>query len=320
MLKFTKRITIRVPHRISGFFEIVDQLNGKFLEDPLKIGSRGAGFNVNAFGKTIISYEKIKDNEDSQCLIYINGEEVNEQAETTFYIFKVIEKYLKFRVKTKIEHFFDLPVGCGYGASGSGALGAIFGLNQLFNLNLSSYECGAIAHTSEVINKTGLGTVCGQIGGGLCILKKAGYPCKTEQIKVPRNLIVICASYGKIATKSILSDPILSKRIKEAGRIALNHLLSKPNHMNFMKCSIEFVRQSEIIEALKLDDLKALLNELNKLKVIGASMNQLGRSIYVFCKEEKKESVQEVFKTFNAAVSIICLNVYNGNSIIFERS
>jgi pantoate kinase len=319
VLKFTKIITIRVPHRISGFFEIVDQLNGKFLEDPLKIGSRGAGFNVNAFGKTVISYKKIKDNEDSQCIIYINGVEVNEQAETTFYIFKVIEKYLKFRVKTKIEHFFDLPVGCGYGASGSGALGTIFGLNQLFHLNLNRYECGAIAHTSEVINKTGLGTVCGQIGGGLCILKEPGYPCKTEQIKVPKNLIVICASYGKIATKSILSDPILSKRIKEAGRIALNHLLSKPNSMNFMKCSIEFVKQSEIIEALKLDDLQSLLNDLNKLEIIGASMNQLGRSIYVFCKEEKRNSVQDVFKAFNATVPVFCLNVYNGDSIIFER-
>jgi pantoate kinase len=320
VLKFTNRVAFSIPHRISGFFEIVDQINGKILENPVKIGSRGAGFNVNAFGKTVISYEILENDEDSQCLIYINGEELNENAETSFFIFKYVERYIKFRVKVKIEHSFELPVGCGYGASGSGALGTIFGLNKLFNLNLTFVKCGEIAHIAEVINKTGLGTVCGQIGGGLCILKEAGYPCKTKQLYVPQNIIVISASFGKIATKSILSDPVLNARIKEAGRDALDHILLNPNYKNFVECSMNFVKQSKIIELLKLDDLKALMHDLNKLEIIGASMNQLGRSIYVFCEEEKKKLVNEVLESFNTKVQKYILKIYTGDSITFEKT
>ena len=47
-----KKIIVEVPHRISGFFEIVDEINGVMIEDPQKIGSRGSGFCLSAVGKT----------------------------------------------------------------------------------------------------------------------------------------------------------------------------------------------------------------------------------------------------------------------------
>ena len=54
MSRRVKKVTIEIPHRISGFFEIVDKLKGTDIEDPLRIGSRGAGFCLNAKGKTEI--------------------------------------------------------------------------------------------------------------------------------------------------------------------------------------------------------------------------------------------------------------------------
>jgi len=222
MVSNTKKIIVEVPHRISGFFEIVDKENGIPIKNPERIGSRGAGFNVSGVGKTVISCKKLEKEEESQCTIFINNEKLDKKAETTYYIFDYIRKLIEYPINIKIEHFFDLPVGCGYGASGSGALGTIFGLNKLLNLNLTSLESGRIAHIAEVVNRTGLGTVCGQLGRGLCVLKEPGYPCNRKRLTSPKDLLVICGSFGTIQTKSILSDDILSSSIIKAGRIALN--------------------------------------------------------------------------------------------------
>ena len=317
MANTTNKITVEVPHRISGFFEIVDKKNGNNINNPEQIGSRGAGFNVNGKGRTEISFENLEKGKESCCTIYINEEKFDKKAETTCFIFDYVKKLIKDPVKVKIEHFFDLPVGCGYGASGSGALGTIFGLNKLFNLNLDDLENGKIAHIAEVVKKTGLGTVCGQLGRGLCILKEPGYPCTYKRLKSPNDLLVICGSFGTIQTKSILSDANLSSKIKRAGKIALNKLILEPNYRNFIKVSFQFVEESEILNILHLDRIRELLNDLHKLDIIGASMNQLGRSVYIFCKKGKENEVLEVLNTYKPEILIFKLTINNKNTISF---
>jgi len=317
MVSNTNKIIVEVPHRISGFFEIVDKKNGISIDNPEKIGSRGAGFNVSGVGETVISYEKLEKEEENQCTIYINEEKLDKKAETTYFIFDYVKKLIDYPINVKIEHFFDLPVGCGYGASGSGALGTIFGLNKLLNLNLGNFESGRIAHIAEVVNKTGLGTVCGQLGGGLCVLKEPGYPCTHERLKIPNDLLVICGSFGTIQTKSILTDENLSSNIKRAGKIALNKLLLEPNYKNFIKVSFQFVENTHIMEVLKLEKTKCILNDLWKLDIIGASMNQLGRSVYAFCEKGKEKEVFEVYNTYKPDIKTFKLTINNEKAIKF---
>ena len=319
MVSNTNKIIVEVPHRISGFFEIVDKENGIPIKNPEKIGSRGAGFNVSGVGITVISCKKLEKEEESKCNIYINEEKLDYKAETTYFVFDYIKKLINYPINVKIEHFFDLPVGCGYGASGSGALGTIFGLNKLLNLNLSILESGRIAHIAEVINKTGLGTVCGQLGRGLCVLKEPGYPCNHDRLKHPNDLLVICGSFGTIPTKSILSDEGLSSKIKEAGKFALSKLLLEPNYKNFVKVSHQFVENTHIMEILNLDKTKDLLNDLHKLDIIGASMNQLGRSVYAFCKNEKEMEVYDTFNTYKPDIKTFKLTINNQRTISFNE-
>ena len=80
MSKWTKKIRVDVPHRISGFFEIVDEINGVKIIEPERIGSKGAGFCVNAMGKTEIIVQGNKDSNEIEVDIYINGELVNQKA------------------------------------------------------------------------------------------------------------------------------------------------------------------------------------------------------------------------------------------------
>ena len=293
-----RKVIVEVPHRISGFFEIVDNINGVKIESPEQIGSRGAGFNLNAIGRTEICTEDLDQDENSNCLISINGQEINKRAETTNFVFDTIKNLIKKPVKIRVNHYFDLPVGCGYGASGSGALGTVLGFDQILNLNLGGLERGRIAHVAEVVNRTGLGTICGQITGGLSILKEPGYPCKCEPINHPKDLLVICGTFGMIHTKSILTNPILNIKIKEAGRIALAKLIANPNIYTFMDASLRFVKDTNILEILDLKKVEEIINALNQLDIIGASMNQLGRSVFVICRREQETEVSEIFESF----------------------
>lgn len=319
MFNSPKKIIIEVPHRISGFFEIVDEINGVKINDPVRVGSRGAGLCLNAKGKTEIIAESLENDGDFKSEIYINGNKLNHRAETTTYIIEYVKEIINKPYKIRINHLFDLPVGCGYGASGSGALGTIFGLDHLFNLGFSYQEKGTIAHIAEVVNRTGLGTVCGQIYGGIGIVKEPGYPCKYERIKIPQNLIIICGSFGMIHTKSILTDPVLNIKIKEAGRNALKKLVKNPDIKTFMDVSIEFVKNTEILEILKLVKIKELIDDLNKLNIIGASMNQLGRSVYTICRKGNEKEVLNVMESYKPEIQTFITSIHKNASVIIKK-
>jgi pantoate kinase len=315
-----RKILVKVPHRISGFFEIVDEINGNKIENPVKIGSRGAGFNLNAFGATEIIFEESKNIDRQSCEIYIDGQKLNEKAETTNYIFNYMKKYISQPFKLNIYHKFDLPVGCGYGASGSGALGTVFGLDSLFNLKIPYIEKGKIAHIAEVVNRTGLGTICGQLGGGLSILKEPGYPCVFKRINTPNDIKVICGTFGMIHTKSILTDPILNRKIKDSGKVALTKLISNPNINSFIKASIDFVYDTDILNILNLQEIKRLMEDLNKLKILGASMNQLGRSIFAICKKSHLNQAMEIFESYKPKIKIYNVSINKDKPIYIENA
>ena len=154
MTPYKGEVTVVVPHRISGFFEIVDEIDGNKINNPERIGSRGAGFNLSAVGRTEIKIEELDRSNGREINIFINNEKMDEKAETTYYIFNYVKKYIENSVKITILHEFDLPVGCGFGASGSGALGTIYGLEHDQNLGLSIKERGIIAHVAEDLNIT----------------------------------------------------------------------------------------------------------------------------------------------------------------------
>jgi len=309
MAHFKREVIVEVPHRISGFFEIVDEIDGKKIDAPERIGSRGAGFNLSAVGRTQITVEDLEKSSEHEINIFINNENVGKKAETTYFICDYLKQFLKTPLKINIHHNFPLPVGCGYGASGSGALGTVYGFNRILNLGLPDIEKGRIAHIAEVMNRTGLGTVCGQLRGGLCILKEPGYPCVSESINFSQNLKILCGSFGMIHTKSILTDPVLNSKIKKAGRRAQKKLLQHQDEKSFINASIDFVKETNILNILNLTKIKDLMTRLNNLKILGASMNQLGRSIYAICKEKNEKEVLEILNTYKPEIEIFKLSI-----------
>ena len=320
-MKIGDKINVLVPHRISGLFQIVESGGGRPMNNLSEVGSRGGGPSLTAYGKTSIEIIDILDSGDrSNCEIFINGKNVTDTAKTTFYVFSHYISLFNQPVKVRISHKFDMPIGAGFGASGCGAIGSSFGLNYLLNIGLSFNQAGKIAHIAEVMNKTGLGTVGGQLTGGLSITTKAGYPFELDKILVPPNTKIICGSFGPISTGSIIGDPHHKEIIKSAGAWAMKELMSHPVFQTFIDVSRKFVDKIKLLENVEMKETKELIDDLNKLNIYGASMNQLGKSVYCFCKFEHEKKVLEVYESYckNSKLYVKSLEVCNKGPILKE--
>lgn len=297
-----KEIKVVVPHRISGFFEIVDH---EYPEEPTiddlsTIGSRGGGPCLSLGGITRIIVEEKEG--DAAYEIQINGKECTAGARTTRSALKWLPREIFKRYSFKIMHDYCLPMGAGYGSSGCGAVGVVVGMNVLFNLGMSLNRCGKIAHCAEVENKTGLGTVGGLINGGCTITMEPGYPFQLNSLVIPSWYKIACASMGGILTSDILSNEEIRNRIISAGKEAMNSIVKGFTIENFMKTSIAFVEKTGMLTMEKLDlggvkNIMDALNENSTRGILGASMNQLGKSVYCIYTEgqENEARIQEAF-------------------------
>ena len=295
-----KQVTVRVPHRISGFFEIVDHVlpENPTMEELATIGSRGGGPCLSLCGETMI---KLQANaKDGRRKIFIDGVDQTRLAGTTI---SVLNRMLPDEQSYDIEisHEFPLLSGAGYGSSGSGAIGVAVGLNMLLNLGYSLDMCGKFAHCAEVENKTGLGTVGGQITGGCTISMVPGYPFKFNSILLPPGLKIACGTRGGISTSQMLSDKEVRANVIKAGRVAMKSIDTHYSIENFMKTAIRFVNNAwvPLSEELDLGDVINIMDDLNqsdKHDILGASMNQMGRSVYCIYRKQKTLESQIIDK------------------------
>jgi pantoate kinase len=286
-----KRVVVGVPHRISGFFEIVDhKLPPSYtIADLLTIGSRGGGPCLSEKGITTIEVDAT--GKPGIIKIFINGTDHTSSAKTTLSVLKWMGVDLAKEHGITIRHDMPLLMGAGYGSSGSGALGTAIAVNVLLDLGLSLDECGKFAHCAEVENKTGLGTIGGQVRGGCTISMAPGYPFSMASILLPPETKIACATRGGLSTAQMLSDPPIRKTIIDRGKIAMQSISGKFTIEHFMKTAITFVNGTwmRFIEQLDLGAVKNLMETINNDKgrprdVLGASMNQMGKSVYCIYK------------------------------------
>jgi hypothetical protein len=57
------------------------------------------------------------------------------------------------------------------------------------------------------------------------------------------------------------------------------------------------------------------MDSLNKIRITGASMNQLGRSVYSFCNKKNIKPVLDIFESYKPEIQIYNLKINKGNSI-----
>jgi pantoate kinase len=257
------------PAHITGFFAICEHPN------PLYKGSIGCGLVLEAGCVTEVADAR---GQELSARITINGKP--EEGETTRYVLEQLAGAAEVRVVTN----FEVPVGCGFGASAAGALSTALALNELLALTMTVNAVAQVAHCAEVVNSTGLGDVIAETYGGVVIRTKPGppgigvidrLPHRTEQV----SYVVL----GAKPTRSVLAEGGEStrRRISEAGREALNVLMRKPTLENFMRLSRDFALRIELISDACKDALEAVRAE-GKV----ASVAMLGETIFVIGESE----------------------------------
>ncbi|SFR49945.1 GHMP family kinase ATP-binding protein [Halogeometricum limi] len=109
----------------------------------------------------------------------------------------------------------DVPIGCGFGASGAATLSTALAADAAFDLGLTRDDVVEAAHRAEVAAGTGLGDVFVQDRGGLVWNTGDG------RERMDRTDRVEYVSTGGIATESVLGDPASMRKVKTAGTDAL---------------------------------------------------------------------------------------------------
>ncbi len=281
----TKIASAWSPNHITGFFY------SKIDEDPMQSSSLGAGVNLSRGTTTQIEIYPASQNEIS---VFINGERTDAEL-TCWLVDQFLTKYVDDHYKIDIQHSMEMPLGAGFGTSGSGALSLALALKNVFNQDISDEECYKLAHIADVENKGGLGTVMAEIVGGLEIRVAFGGPGigKVETIPLDENYKVVILYFDPYKTKEALSDKYLMEKVHKYGKICVADLLRDPSVERFLELSQWFVRKIEVATKRVSDIIKKM-----ERKGFLCSMPLFGESVFSIQTNKKAEESQDIFHEY----------------------
>lgn len=218
------------PCHITGFFQA--HLGQK---DLAKVGSTGAGVTIE---QGVLTEVSIRRSPRAKITVSFNGRPLRNPVVSE----SVVRQFLRSEsggMKVQVSHQSTLPIGTGYGTSGAGALGLSLALNEALGRPITSLEAAGVAHKSEVICRTGLGTVTSEFHGGFLVRMKPGAPGTSQVCKFPfsKSARILSTSYGPIATSRILSQSDLIARVNSCGKTLVARLMKKPRLEAFVGIS-----------------------------------------------------------------------------------
>jgi len=265
------------PGHITGFFQIHEH------ENPHRKGSTGCGIVLNGGVTTEVKIGgSVEETE-----IFLNGKRVEGRTTRT-----VAEMMTELPVR--IKSWAEIPTGCGFGASGAGALGTAYALNKALSLNQTVKSLTEYAHVAEVVNCSGLGDVAAQSNGGVVIRLQPGGPefGLIDRIPAPEAR-VFCIVLGEISTGSVLRDEAAAERINGAGKVAMAELLKKPTLENFMQQAQSFASKTELMSSRAKDVIEAA-NASGGL----ASQAMLGDTVFAIAPNSQEFALYEALQEF----------------------
>lgn len=269
------------PGHVTGLFEIHDQ-----DPDPLRRGSRGAGFSL---AQGAVTYVEVAPADSMRIEVLLDGQpaEAPVSREAITGILKEAVRDAKIplnrdapkgeraRIHVRAWTELQLPVSQGFGMSAAGALSATLALARCLRMGRS--EALRAAHVADVVQRGGLGDVIGASVGGFEIRTAPGLPpFGSTRGFVGYGDAVLCVVGGKLETKSVLGDPRRRKDVNDAGGRALRDLMAAPSLPLFLEQSQRFARESGLLT-------DALDRAIHAASPYGrASMSMLGNSLFAF--------------------------------------
>jgi pantoate kinase len=265
------------PGHITGFFQIHEH------ENPHRKGSTGCGIVLNGGVTTEVRAGELIEKTE----ILLNGKEV--EGRTTRTVAEMITD-----VPVRINSWAEIPIGCGFGASGAGALGTAYALNRALSLNQTAKSLTEYAHVAEVVNRSGLGDIAAQSNGGVVIrLQPGGSEFGLVDGIPAHEARVYCIVLGEISTNSVLKDQAAAERINAAGKAAMSELLKKPTLGNFMFQAKEFASKTDLMSS-RAKDIIETANATGGM----ASQAMLGDTVFVIAPHYQEFPIYEALLEF----------------------
>lgn len=135
----------------------------------------------------------------------------------------------------------EVPLGCGFGASGAATLATALAAAEAFDLAADREALVAHAHAAEIEAQTGLGDVFIQNQGGIVTSGGDGLSRTERADRLEYD------SFGSIATSEVLADEATMRRVRERGNDALARLPADPELAELVALSWEFARETGLV-------------------------------------------------------------------------
>lgn len=267
------------PCQITGFFRIHDR-SGNFR----RVGSTGAGVCIQQGVTTSVKLLQRSTRHD----ILFNGHLLSNPNVSRLVLREF--QHVSGRFNATVKHQSELPVGCGYGTSGAGALSLALSLNESLGEPVSRVEAARIAHTSEVEARTGLGTVVAEYAGGVVVRLKPGAPGvgAIKRLRFRKNLRVVSGTFGPFRKSKVLGNMRISERVNMCGRNLVSRFIKQPREAAFMELSRTF----SACVSLSSPRLKTATRRVEAEGFL-PSMMMLGESLFCLVDSEDVERTGE---------------------------
>lgn len=279
-----KEASAFAPGHLTGFFQICDE-----AEDPLRKGSRGAGFSIDIGVQTRVHVEP---SERDVISVVMNGSVTREAVVSENTVRRMLTMAEEPQ-RVEVTHEIETPIGAGFGSSGGGALTIALAMNEALDLGLSHVDASRVAHLAEIECKTGLGSVFAATQGGFGVLYKPGAPGIGKSIKYDRSdeLTAFCVHFGPISTSEALSDPVLRRRINDLGGDFVDEIKGNLDPSRFMELSREFTDYVGITTPR----LRVVLDAADKAGV-PCSMAMFGEALFSLVEKDEAGRVAEFYR------------------------
>jgi len=282
-------VTAFAPAHFTGFFAVRPD------PDPVKAGSVGCGLcletgvtaritagttdkigTIGTIGTTDTpGTQDTADITGSGAIIRFNGDQID--LPTVEYVLEALPG--AGHSKLVVDLAADVPLGYGFGVSGAAALATALAVNADQGQGLTMEQAAAVAHSAEVVNRTGMGDVTGQYTGGLVIRTAAGAPGVGAVKKVPVDAMEVSwVCMGEISTSSVLEDEKTMEKINILGQRALKGMLKRPGVEHFMSLSRDFAFNTGLVSSRAADAIEAVeaAGGLASMAMLGDTVFALG--------------------------------------------
>ncbi len=279
-------------------------MNEIILRSPATSANVGPGYDIFALAlKEPYDEIKLTLNNSGKIEITVIGDAPNipTVVEDNTAGLAVLELFKRKNITqgVKIEINKKMPSGGGLGTTGASAGAAIYGLNKLLKLNLSSNELIDIARMGEVASggSPHADNVAASILGGF-VLVKSYNPIDVLKLDIPEFPIVLAAiRKSQRTTRGFITYEIGQEKLKEqmARCSSVIHALHTKDIKEFGR-AINVDHIAEPVRGAAIPEYLEAKKRALEAGAFGCTISGGGSSVIAFCSIEKQKEIAQIFE------------------------